>query len=87
LDASGDITNTDPLLRPLTEVSSLSIGSGQSAWVHPLQNDSPAIDQGLCLVGTIVDQRGLARPQGDGCDIGAYEAVPDVYLPLILRNA
>jgi hypothetical protein len=32
------------------------------------------------------DQRGIARPQGTHCDIGAYEYVPKLlFLPLILR--
>jgi len=64
--ATGDWQNADPLLGPLT-------GSGGTL-VHPLLDGSPAIDEGLCLPGvTTVDQRGVTRPQGDGCDIGAYE--------------
>jgi hypothetical protein len=32
------------------------------------------------------DQRGITRPQGAHCDIGAYEALPPrAYLPLIMR--
>jgi CSLREA domain-containing protein len=87
LDASGDITNTDPLLGPLIESHGPPTGSGQGTWLHLLLTGSPAIDQGLCLSDPTVDQRGMARPQGNGCDMGAYEAVPDVYLPLILRNS
>jgi uncharacterized repeat protein (TIGR02543 family) len=38
---------------------------------------STAIDAGLCLADDILvpedDQRGVARPQGGGCDIGAVE--------------
>ena len=79
LSATGDITGTDPLLGSLTYDS--------STWVHPLQEDSPAIDQGLCLPGaTTVDQRGVARPQFGSCDIGAYEYARRVYLPLVLRT-
>jgi hypothetical protein len=44
---------------------------------HPLQPDSPALDAGTCdgLSGNSVsvDQRGVARPQGSACDIGAFE--------------
>jgi hypothetical protein len=84
LGATGDITNTDPLLGSLVEEN--------ETWVHPLLDGSPAIDEGLCLPGvTTVDQRGVARPQGDGCDIGAYEfasviVIHEVYLPLVLKN-
>jgi len=46
---------------------------------------SPAIDTGVCnptytdpVTNTVVtvttDQRGIARPQGNGCDIGAFES-------------
>jgi hypothetical protein len=64
--ATGDQQNTDPLLGPLAE-------SGGTL-VHPLLVGSPAIDEGLCLPGvTTVDQRGVTRPQGYACDIGAYE--------------
>jgi uncharacterized repeat protein (TIGR01451 family) len=41
---------------------------------HPLSSDSPAIDvipPGDCTMAA--DQRGVPRPQGPGCDIGAYE--------------
>jgi hypothetical protein len=51
---------------------------------------SPAIDAGYGLVCSMfpvdgVDQRGVARPIGLGCDIGAYEAPMWLFLPLIMR--
>jgi predicted outer membrane repeat protein len=65
LNATGDLVNTDPALSPLA-----------ADGTHPLQSTSPAIDQGLCIVGITTDQRGIPRPQGAGCDIGAYELAP-----------
>jgi fibronectin-binding autotransporter adhesin len=54
--------------------------------LRPLLPHSPAIDAGFCQPAAPVDQRGIIRPQGRGCDIGAYEAIVQrVYLPLILR--
>jgi hypothetical protein len=43
-------------------------------WVHPLLNDSPAIDaaEGEC---PSTDQRLAPRPPGGPCDIGAYETM------------
>jgi len=77
--AAGDLPNTDPLLDPLTEEN--------GAWVHPIPEDSPAVDAGACLTGVTTDQRGIGRPQGDDCDIGAYEwGTPKVYLPLVLND-
>ena len=48
---------------------------------------SPAIDAGSCASDAADDQRGVARPQGDGCDIGAfeYEGSGTTYLPLVVR--
>ncbi|MFO7698076.1 MAG: choice-of-anchor Q domain-containing protein [Anaerolineae bacterium] len=39
---------------------------------HALLEDSPAIDAAPTCEAT-TDQRGVGRPQGDACDIGAYE--------------
>ena len=70
LDASGDLSNADPLLGPLT--------NDGNTWVHPLLLGSPAVDGGVCVVGITTDQRGVGRPQGMAgkCDIGAYEFAP-----------
>ena len=61
--------NTDPLLGPLQD-------NGGHTHTHALLAGSPAIDQAF-LGGDIttptVDQRGIARPQGAGNDIGAFE--------------
>ena len=43
----------------------------------PLLVGSPAIDTANPAYCMETDQRGVARPQGDACDIGAYEYVPD----------
>jgi hypothetical protein len=78
LTASGDMMGADPHLGPLTD-------DGGSL-VHPLRVGSPAIDHGVCVAGINADQRGMSRPQGPTCDIGAYEWVGwRVYLPVVLR--
>jgi len=58
--------------------------NGGPTWTHallPIEEGSRAIDAGdntLCASWPInnLDQRGVARPQGGHCDVGAYEAVP-----------
>jgi len=53
-----------------------------------LQPDSPALDTGANCGAT--DQRGITRPQGAACDIGAYEMIPInftdfVFLPVVVK--
>lgn len=76
-----DQTNVDPLLDPLA-------ANGGFTWTHDLQNGSPAIDKAQCLTQVPTDQRGVARPQGVGCDIGAVERKTlenVVYLPMVVQ--
>ncbi len=68
LHATGDISNTDPLLGPL-------VNNGGATLTRILQTGSPAIDAGNDSICPGVDQRGVTRPQGDHCDIGAYEVI------------
>jgi hypothetical protein len=44
---------------------------------------SPAIDQGQCVAGINTDQRGVNRPAGLSCDIGAVEYQPGVPMPFL----
>lgn len=64
--ATGDITNTLPLLAPLAD-------NGGPTLTHMPLPDSPAIDAGNCASGPATDQRGVGRPQNETCDIGAVE--------------
>lgn len=72
----GDIAGTftspvDPLLAPL------ALNAPGTTQTHALGPTSPAIDAGgACPSGVTTDQRGVMRPQGNACDIGAYEYVP-----------
>jgi len=58
-------------------------------YAYPLPANSRAVDAGSCQLAT--DQRGVARPYGGGCDIGAMEYNPladlteVVYLPAVAR--
>ena len=63
----------DPLLGPLQD-------NGGPTQTMALLAGSPAINAGddtVCAAAPVngVDQRGIARPQGSACDIGAYEFV------------
>ncbi|MDT0635114.1 choice-of-anchor Q domain-containing protein [Spectribacter hydrogenoxidans] len=55
--------------------------------VHPLQMDSAAIDGGPATCAPLTgDQRGAARPSGDNCDVGAFEAAGNPVLSLSNNN-
>ena len=66
--AAGDLSNTDPLLGPLQD-------NGGPTWTHALLAGSPAIGAGDNVTCAATDQRGVSRPQGTLCDIGAYELI------------
>jgi hypothetical protein len=59
--------NTDPLLGPLQN-------NGGFTRTMALLPGSSAIDSGYAADCPAADQRGVARPRGSGCDIGAFEA-------------
>jgi hypothetical protein len=77
----GDVTNTNPSLAPLannggaTQTMALPYGS-------PATNHIPYGTNG-CATTITTDQRGFARVAP--CDIGAFEYVLRLYLPLILK--
>jgi CSLREA domain-containing protein len=70
LTGTGDLSNTNPLLGPLAD-------NGGPTQTHALLGGSPAIDAGSPdCPPPATDQRGVARPQGAACDMGAYEHEP-----------
>jgi len=67
LGATADISLVDASLAPVAN-------NGGSTSTAALLPGSRAINAGDCTAGTVTtDQRGVARPQGAACDIGAYE--------------
>jgi hypothetical protein len=80
---AGDKNNTDPKLGPLAD-------NGGPTLTHLPLPGSPLIDGGQCIVGLTTDQRGVARPQGGACDVGAVEVRPEdqakkLFLPSLGR--
>jgi CSLREA domain-containing protein len=84
---ANDQVNVDPLLGELQD-------NGGPTETRALLLGSPAIDaipMGSCTDHqgrpVTTDQRGVPRPQGAACDVGAYEAVHSaLHLPLIVYN-
>jgi sugar lactone lactonase YvrE len=83
LTGTGDRNSVDPLLSALGNY-------GGPTQVHMLKLGSPAIDGILGTDAPYTDQRGVARPQGGGYDIGAverrstdFDLPPRVYMPMV----
>ena len=68
--ATGDLQNTNPLF-----MSNGLQDNGGNTNTFALQATSPAVDAIPAGAAgcNATDQRGIAKPQGTGCDIGAYE--------------
>jgi HYR domain len=83
LTATGSLANTDARLDPV----GLGHNGGQTRTVALLPT-SPAIDaipetSDGCGTAFTIDQRGVSRPQGSACDMGAFELVGDTAPPVI----
>ena len=80
LAASNDLTNTNPLLRPLA-LNGASLAPSHAPLPH-----SPALNRippARCVAD---DQRNVGRPQDGRCDVGAVELrVWPVYAPIVQR--
>ncbi|MDM8565856.1 BspA family leucine-rich repeat surface protein [Candidatus Halobeggiatoa sp. HSG11] len=70
----------NPLLNALAD-------NGGLTQTMALQTGSPAIDTGDNATCETTDQRGIARPQGSTCDIGAYEGTVVILLAPSSLNA
>lgn len=73
LTGSGDQVGIDPMLGPLQD-------NGGDTLTHALLRGSPAINAAKASACPEKDQRGVPRPQGRKCDIGAFE----YYLPVTI---
>lgn len=72
--ACDNVIDADPLLDPLAD-------NGGFTLTMALGAGSPAIDAGgISSTCAAADQRGIPRPQGAACDMGAYEA------PVVFRS-
>ncbi len=67
---SGSLSNADPLLRSLGNY-------GGATDTIALRRASPAIDAGKPADCPATDQRGVTRPFGTACDMGAFEYTGD----------
>lgn len=79
--APGDQNSTAARLGPLT-------GNGGPTLTRALLPGSPAINAGSNTGCPAADQRGIARPNGATCDIGAYEREgidAYLYLPALFK--
>jgi CSLREA domain-containing protein len=73
LTSTGDLAGTDPLVGPLEDNGGVILPYGGHTPTNALLPGSPAINGGTNVGCPAVDQRGLTRPHGPACDIGAFE--------------
>jgi hypothetical protein len=66
--APGSLNNTDPKLAAIGAYGGLTL-------TMALRPGSPALDAGNVAFCLAADQRGVPRPQGAKCDMGAFEGV------------
>ena len=81
LTATGDQQNKDPLLAALAD-------NGGATRTHLPFVGSPAVDaipSEQCQA-ILTDQRGLPRPQGVNCDVGAVEDIPTTPPPVTVQK-
>jgi hypothetical protein len=75
--STGDKQNTSPDFS-----SSTPQENGGSTNTFALEPASPAVDaipESVSLLCDNLDQRGVTRPQGSACDIGAFELAPSTF--------
>jgi predicted outer membrane repeat protein len=76
--------NRDPKLGPLQDNG----GPTHTMALGPSSAAIDAADDAVCAAAPVnnLDQRGITRPQGPHCDIGAFEVAPHrTFLPMIVR--
>jgi Zn-dependent metalloprotease len=80
-DTTGNLIGVNPNLGSLQE-------NGGPTLTHALLSNSPAINAGNDATCESTDQRGVTRPQGAHCDIGAFEyQAPSVPTPTSTATA
>jgi hypothetical protein len=73
LVTAGVVNGTMPLTSD-AQLAALALNAPGLTPTMAISSTSPAFDAGTCNSEVApTDQRGVARPQGAGCDIGAYE--------------
>lgn len=79
LHKAHDLSSKNPVLGPLegNRPTPIPIGGPEPTNTFALLPGSPAIDAGGTSTNNCpaTDQRGVSRPQGNACDIGAYERI------------
>ena len=86
------LTHPHDIKTASAELGSLA-GNGGPTLTHLPQAGSPLIDAGACMPDGSTDQRGVPRPQGVACDIGAVEVqvsspntiVPRARIPIVVK--
>jgi hypothetical protein len=74
--AAGDQHNAAADLGPLQDNGGVALPSGARLQTLAPLRGSPGIGSALRAACPATDERGISRPQGTGCDAGAFEVTP-----------
>jgi hypothetical protein len=77
--SGGNIIEADPLLGPLQD-------NGGFTRTQLIDLAGSALDSGSAADCPATDQRGVLRPQGNGCDIGAFELVQPTTVTVVVSG-
>jgi CSLREA domain-containing protein len=77
IDGDGTCFLTDPTDKPSTDphLAALALNSPGQTKTMAIDSASAAYNAAAAAACPATDQRGVSRPQGSACDIGAYELV------------
>lgn len=70
---SGGVTADHNIEITMNDASTYFLNPSGGTGNYHLKSTSPAIDAGSYLMAPLVDKDGIARPQGNGFDVGCYE--------------
>jgi hypothetical protein len=75
-DTTGNIVGASPGLLPLADNGGPTLTHALDPHSLALNAGSPDVPESSVRACRATDQRGIARPQGPRCDIGAFELIP-----------
>ena len=84
---TGQITGQNPLLGPLSNQHGDTLAHSLLTGSPALNSGNPAAPGSSATACALLDQRGVVRPMGAKCDMGALEQVFFTFLPILAKGS